>query len=67
MGVVRRMPSPVPREEHARESFRRVLDDFLRLDESKNGSVTVHFQHGRVRRVEWRTFDDAESWYDDGA
>jgi hypothetical protein len=51
------------REAHARETFRRMLEEFLVLDAGRVGSVTVHFSGGRVRKVEWRAFDrPPEQW-----
>lgn len=53
---------PQDKVEHAREAFRRTLNEFLGMDGSKAGSVTFHFSGGRVRKIEWRTLDDTERW-----
>lgn len=48
------------RELHAREVFRRKLEEFLALDPNSSGSLTLHFQNGRIRRTELRTTDSIE-------
>lgn len=45
------------------EALRRIADRFRALAPSeRTGSVTLHFARGEIRKVEWRTLDDAEEW-----
>lgn len=45
------------------EALRRIAKRLRSLPKSEHtGSVTIHFAAGRIRKIEWRTLDDAESW-----
>lgn len=51
------------RNRSAHEAFRRLLEEFLSLAESKgNGSFTVHFQGHKIRKVKWEVVDDVDQW-----
>lgn len=45
------------------EALRRIAERLRSLPESeRTGSVTLHFAGGEVRKVEWRTLDNADAW-----
>jgi len=47
------------------EALRRIAKRLRMLPPSeRTGSVTLHFARGEIRKVEWRTLDDAEEWDD---
>jgi len=51
------------RTRSAHEAFKRLLEEFLALPDSKGtGSFTVHYQAHKVRKVKWEVVDDVERW-----
>lgn len=45
-------------EAHARETLRRVLDEFVALPTEKHGKITLHFHGGRIRKWSCEVFND---------
>ena len=52
----------------AEAKVRKVLQEIVseRLgalpSSEQNGSLTVRFQEGRIRKIEWHTFDTVDGW-----
>ena len=52
------------REAQFRRVIRSIVEERLSLlpESEHTGSLEVHFQNARVRKVRWRTDDDADEW-----
>lgn len=48
------------RERHIRETFQRLVEESLLMTEDRDGSLTIHFQRGVVRKSEWRLLNDED-------